>query len=72
MVIQGSRRRRALESPLGHEALGVIGIVLGSQGTAAAAILALAIFSGWLAWALVLSMVIIGLVLVFIAGSAAL
>ena len=56
------------DGALGGDLMGTVGIVLGRQGLAAAGVLALTAISGWLAWSLVVVMVLLGLALVAAAG----
>lgn len=52
-----------------RDLLGTIGLVLSSQGVAAACVLGLALVAGWLAWSLVALMVAGGLALCALTGS---
>jgi hypothetical protein len=56
------------DGALSRDLMGTLGVVLGSQGLAAAGVLALTVISGWLAWSLVIVMLLLGLALVAAAG----
>jgi len=56
------------DGALSRDLMGTLGVVLGSQGLAAAGVLALTVISGWLACSLVIVMLLLGLVLVAAAG----
>jgi hypothetical protein len=56
------------DGALSRDLMGTLGVVLGSQGLAAAGVLALTVISGWLACALVIVMLLLGLALVAAAG----
>jgi hypothetical protein len=56
------------DGALSRDLMGTLGVVLGSQGLAAAGVLALTVISGWLACSLVIVMLLLGLALVAAAG----